>query len=120
MIQTNSANSANSDSVLVGDDYGEYVPKLRATRLLERHGSTLTPREFHQLVRAAGLTRWHERPSTRHEGVIRRYTRLTDAGLRYGVNVQMKAPEDHSGIRFRADRFGELLELLATLEPAAQ
>ena len=87
-----------------------YTKHFTPTALLKANGSTMTAREFNRRAVAAGLLFEDSRPSTKHVGEVRKFLKLTDAGLKFGVN-----DEDERGTitaRWRENTFGEVLKLI--------
>jgi hypothetical protein len=80
------------------------------TDLLKDRGSPLTAAKANRILLDKGLLEDRERPSTSSPGGTKKSKALTEAGLRYGVNVpNTKAPGESSPKYFPA-LFDELLE----------
>lgn len=82
------------------------------TRLLKEHGVALSAVRANRLLLQLGLLEEAERESATRPGVMKKYKRLTEKGLDYGVNEENPQSPDQTSPYYYKDSFEELAALL--------
>lgn len=90
--------TVKTDNILVSTTYG-----------LKQRKSELSAIKLYKVLESEGLIVRKERPSTKHKNVIRKFWKLTQAGLEYGENqVSPRSPKQTQPL-FYESRFDALL-----------
>ena len=82
------------------------------TNLLKANGANISAVKANKILLSIGVLEEKERPSTKHQGVMKKFKVLTEKGLEYGINKEnMSNPEETSPYYYTAE-FTKLLQLI--------
>jgi hypothetical protein len=87
-------------------------PSSSATALLKARNSAVSAQAFNKAAYAQGFIDDGERPSSENPKVIRKYKKVSDKGLKYGMNLTHEKAKGSPQPYWFEDSFDELLEIL--------
>jgi len=90
------------------------------TALLKQHSIALSAVKANRHMLTLGILEEAERESSTRPGLMKKYKRLTEKGLDFGVNEENPQSPDQTSPYYYKDSFLELAELLLGAEQAAE
>lgn len=89
------------------------------THLLQAHNAEISAVKANKILLQLELLVERERPSSKTEGVMKKYKALSDEGLKFGINYENPQSPEQTSPYYYKESFGDLLAKILEHEAAS-